>query len=72
MIIVWISTDFRAILTNTISGIKYRCVARFPIDHVHNKDKTKQILLNSLKYTSLGSLLQFETEAVFDRHQATN
>ena len=72
MIIVLISTDLRAILTKTISGIKYHCVVRFPIGYVYNKGKKKQLLLNSLKYTSLGSLLHFKTDTVSDRHQAIN
>ena len=54
MIIILISLDLRAILNN-ISAIKYYFVFGFPIGHDDKKVKDKQILLNSLKCTSLES-----------------
>ena len=59
-------------ILNNISNIKYHFVVRFSIGYVYNKSNAKQILLNSLNFISLSSLFHFKTEAVFDRHQATN
>ena len=44
-------TNFRVILN--ISEVKYHFVVRFSICNVLNKVEDKQILLNSLNYTSL-------------------
>ena len=52
-IIILISLDLRAI-QNNISAVKYHFVVRFPTDHVDNKVKDTQILLNSLKCTFTG------------------
>ena len=48
-------TDFKVILNN-IYEVKYHFVIRFSICNVQNKVEDKQILLNSLNYTSLESL----------------
>ena len=53
LIIVLILFELRVIL-NKIFGAKYHFLVSFPEGHVYNK--VKQILLNSLNYTSLGSL----------------
>ena len=45
-----------------------------PIGHEYNKVKDKQIMLNSLNYTSLGSLFHSLTkkiDAMFDRQEVT-
>ena len=55
IIIVLISFDLKAIL-NSISGVKYHFAVRFQLGLVYNKVKVKQILFNSLNYTSLSSL----------------
>ena len=55
LIIVLISFELRVIL-NKIFGVKYHFLVGFPEGHVYNKFKDRQILLNSLNYTSLGSL----------------
>ena len=67
MIVVLISLDLRVIHIK-ISGVIYHFVVRFPIGHVYDEVKDKHILLNSLNYTSLGSLFHFKREDVFDRH----
>ena len=43
-------------LGHIIMFMKYHFVVRFTIGHVYDKVKDKQILLNYLRYTSLGSL----------------
>ena len=67
MIVVLISLDLRVILIK-LSGVKYHFVVRFLIGHVYDKVKDKQILLNSLNYTSLGSLFHLKREDMFYRH----
>ena len=60
MIIVLIARDLRVIL-NSISGVKYNIVVRFPIGHVYNKVKDKHILLNFINsYISLGSFISLK------------
>ena len=70
MIIVLISLDSRVVLNN-IFGVNYNFVVRFPIGHVYNEVEGKQLLLNSLSFTSLGSLFHQKKETVFDRHELT-
>ena len=55
MIIVLILPTLETLLNN-ISEVKYHFVVRFSICNVLNKVEDKQILLNSINYTSLESL----------------
>ena len=59
MIIVLISLDL-IVKLNNIFGVNYHFVVRFPIGHVQNEVKDKQILINSLSVTSLGSLFRLK------------
>ena len=70
LIIVVISLHIRVILNN-ISGVNYHVGIQFPICHVYSQVIRKQILLNSLNYTSLGSFFHLKKEAAFDRHEVT-
>ena len=56
----------------TLLAVKYICVVRFPISHIYNKVKDRQILLHSLTYTSLDTLFYFKKEAVLYSYQITN
>ena len=62
MVIVLVSFDLRVI--RNIFGVKYHFAVRFPICHVYNKLKDKQILL----YSSLGMFF-IKKEAAFDKHE---
>ena len=56
-------TDLKVILNN-ISEVKYHFVARFSICNEKNKVEYKQIVLNSLNYTSLESLFHLKGEGL--------
>ena len=62
-ILIFISPHLRVIL-NSIFGVKYLVVS-FPKGHEYTKDQDKQVLLNSLKYTSLGCLIHFKMKVCF-------
>ena len=59
MFIVADLVSLRVILNN-ISEIKYHFVVRISICNVYNKVEDKQIVLNSLNYTSLESLFHLK------------
>ena len=61
---------FAKLLGHIIMFMKYHFVVRFTIGYVYDKVKDKQIVLNYLNYTSLGSLFHLK-KAAFDRHCIT-
>ena len=58
------------VVLNSVSGLKYPFV-RYFIGQVYNKIKDKQILLNFINFTSLGSFISLNGEVVCNRHEIT-
>ena len=58
-------------MLGNIFNVKCYFVIKFSICHVYNKVEETRILLNTLSYTSLGSLFHLKEEAVFERHEVT-